>query len=295
MNNDGQHVDLTYRSYLMCAPDYFKISYEINPWMQTTIQPNLDLAYKQWCNLVENLERAGAEIVFIEPVSSLPDMVFTADVGYVDGSRFFLGRFHHLERSFESTYYAQWFQDHDYELIAPLSSESCLEGGDVMVFRNHLIAAHGFRSDLSAHLALAQRLELNVVPIRLVDPRFYHLDTCFCRLDDRRAIVAPCAWDRRSCERVQQLVPEPLVIEVDEALTFCTNSVIMGTTIIMPDCPPRVSHILEKWGFDICISPVSEFLKAGGGVHCLTLDLGIPSQKCKDAACSLPRARYVLS
>jgi N-dimethylarginine dimethylaminohydrolase len=70
-------------------------------------------------------------------------------------------------------------------------------------------------------------------------------------------------------------VPEPLVLELDEALTFCANSVVIGTNMVMPNCPPRVGRILEGWGFDICVSPVSEFMKAGGGVRCLTLALDV--------------------
>jgi N-dimethylarginine dimethylaminohydrolase len=68
-------------------------------------------------------------------------------------------------------------------------------------------------------------------------------------------------------------VPEPLVLELDEALSFCANSVVIGQNIVMPACPPRVGRILESWGFDVCVSPVTEFMKAGGGVRCLTLAL----------------------
>jgi N-dimethylarginine dimethylaminohydrolase len=72
---------------------------------------------------------------------------------------------------------------------------------------------------------------------------------------------------------IEKLVPEPLVLELDEALTFCANAIVVGKTVIMPSCPARVGHILERWGFTLCISPVSEFLKAGGAVHCLALAL----------------------
>jgi N-dimethylarginine dimethylaminohydrolase len=36
-----------------------------------------------------------------------------------------------------------------------------------------------------------------------------------------------------------------------------------------------VGRVLEDWGFQVCVSPVSEFLKAGGGVRCLTLALDV--------------------
>ncbi|MGH3850234.1 MAG: hypothetical protein ACRDRT_11095, partial [Pseudonocardiaceae bacterium] len=94
-------------------------------------------------------------------------------------------------------------------------------------------------------------------------------------LDERRAIVAPLGWDRYGAAVVQALVPEPLVLEDDEALSFCANSVVVGTTVMMPVCPPRVGRQLEAWGFDVVVVAVDEFLKAGGGCRCLTLALDV--------------------
>ena len=112
-------------------------------------------------------------------------------------------------------------------------------------------------------------------PIELVDARLYHLDLTFCPLDDRRALVAPDAWDRYGRKVVEALVPEPLVLEADEVLAFCANSVVVGTTVVMPSCPPRVGRQLEAWGFDVAVVAVGEFQKAGGGCRCLTLALDV--------------------
>jgi len=108
-----------------------------------------------------------------------------------------------------------------------------------------------------------------------VDERLYHLDLTFCPLDDRRAIIAPMGWDAYGRKVIEALVPEPLVLEDDEALQFCANSVVVGTNIVMPNVPPRVGKQLEAWGFSVTESPVNEFLKAGGGCRCLTLALDV--------------------
>ena len=70
-------------------------------------------------------------------------------------------------------------------------------------------------------------------------------------------------------------MPEPLVLDTDEALSFCANSVVVGTTVVMPSVPRRVGHQLESWGFDVTECRVDEFLKAGGGCRCLTLALDV--------------------
>jgi N-dimethylarginine dimethylaminohydrolase len=74
---------------------------------------------------------------------------------------------------------------------------------------------------------------------------------------------------------VSDLVPEPLALELDEALSFCANSVVVGSTVVMPRCPPRVGRQLEAWGFDVAEAPIGEFAKAGGGCRCLTLALDV--------------------
>jgi N-dimethylarginine dimethylaminohydrolase len=74
---------------------------------------------------------------------------------------------------------------------------------------------------------------------------------------------------------VEALVPEPLWLTDDEALTFCANSVVVGRVVVMPATPPSVGRQLEAWGFEVTTCDVSEFLKAGGGCRCLTLALDV--------------------
>lgn len=271
--SDSQHC-----TYLMCPPDHYGVMYEINPWMNKTNQPDPDLAREQWCNLVSNLKEAGATVDILHPVTSLPDMVFTADIGIIDRKRFVMSSFRYPQRRPETLQGANWFRSRNYEVVElSLGSMASWESSDISPFRDFLLAGYGFRTTLSAHKALAQMLHCRVVSIKLVDPRFYHLDTSFCPLDDRKAIFVPAAWSRRNCELIEELIPEPLALELDEALTFCANSLVVGKTVIMPSCPLRVGRILESWGFTICISAVSEFLKAGGAVHCLALALHDPT------------------
>ncbi len=266
-----------HRAYLMCPPDHFGVMYEINPWMDRTVQPDRDLARKQWDTLVSNLKETGAAVEILRPVPSFPDKVFTADIGLIDRNRFIMSHFRHQQRQPEAHHGAHWFQRRNYEVVElPLEAGTSLESSNICLFRGYILAGYGFRTTLSAHRVLAHVSQYRVASIRFVDPRLYHLDMSFCPLDEHRAIVAPAAWSRRSCELLEKLVPEPLVLELDEALTFCANSIVIGKTVIMPSCPLRVGRILERWGFTIRLSPVSEFLKAGGAVLCLALALHGP-------------------
>jgi N-dimethylarginine dimethylaminohydrolase len=265
------------RRYLLCPPSHFGVLYEINPWMHKEVAVDAELALSQWHELADSLQAAGAQTDTMDPVAGLPDLVFTANAGVVDGRRFVVSRFRHSERRSEARHDAQWFSKEGFE-VHEIGAELgvCFEGaGDALPFGRGLLAGYRFRSDFVAHAAMARLLDVPVLSVELVDARFYHLDLTFCPLDRRRAIVTPHAWDRYGRAVVERLVPEPLVLDLDEALTFCANSVVVGNVVIMPSCPPRVGRILEDWGFEVCVSPVGEFLKAGGGVRCLTLALDV--------------------
>jgi N-dimethylarginine dimethylaminohydrolase len=263
------------RRYLMCPPEHFDVLYEINPWMHRDVKVDLERARDQWQRLFDALRAAGAEVEVMEPHPKLPDLVFTANAGIVNGDQFVPSRFRHPERQAEVPYDVEWFEKQGF-VVDPLPDGVSFEGaGDALPFGRILLAGYRFRSDAGSHAYLSTLTGAAVRSVELVDARLYHLDLTFCPLDDRRAIVAPDAWDSYGRKVVEALVPEPLALGLDDALTFCANSVVVGTRVIMPSCPPQVGRRLEAWGFDVEVSPVDEFLKAGGGCRCLTLALDV--------------------
>ncbi len=268
------------RRYLMCPPLHFGVLYEINPWMSSEVSVDPDRALAQWEGLVATLEAAGAEVVVMEPAADVPDLVFTANAGVVNGGQFVPSHFRHPERRPETPINAAWFGERGWR-VDHLPTELDHEGaGDALPFtpedgRTVLLSGYSFRSDAGAATELSRLLACPVRPIQLVDPRLYHVDLTFCPLDARRAIVAPLGWDAYGRKVVEALVPEPLVLTDDEALSFSANSVVVGTNIVMPVAPPRVGRQLEAWGFSVVGCPIDEFLKAGGGCRCLTLALDV--------------------
>jgi N-dimethylarginine dimethylaminohydrolase len=259
----------------MCPPAYFGVLYEINPWMHREVAVNRDVALAQWEALRAALGAAGAEVEVMTPRAEVPDLVFTANAGIVNGRQFVPARFRHPERQAETADDISWFARAGFT-VDELPDDVCQEGaGDALPFRGGLLAGYRFRSDATSHAYLSTLTGAAVRSVELVDERLYHLDLTFCPLDDRRAIVAPIGWDRYGRQVIEALVPEPLVLEDAEALAFCANSVVVGGTIVMPSCPPRVGRVLEAWGFDVVVCPVGEFLKADGGCRCLTLALDV--------------------
>jgi N-dimethylarginine dimethylaminohydrolase len=265
------------RRFLMCPPTHFGVLYEINPWMHTEVTVDVDLAHEQWNNLVTALRAAGAELEFMDPAEGWPDLVFTANAGIVNGRQFVPTHFKHPERQGETEHDIAWFQDRGY-VVDRLPETTIHEGaGDALPFglgeNKVLVSGYRTRSDSSSHAYLSRLTGAAVRSVELTDSRLYHLDLTFTPLDDQRAIIARMAFDRFGFETLTKLVPEPLVLEDDEALSFCCNSVVVGKNIVMPNCPPRVGRQLEAWGFSPVEAPVTEFMKGGGGCRCLTIAL----------------------
>jgi N-dimethylarginine dimethylaminohydrolase len=259
----------------MCPPEHFGVLYEINTWMHKEVAVDADLAREQWQTLVATLRGAGAEVELLPAVQGLPDLVFTANAGIVNGDQFVPARFRHPERQGETPYDIEWFATRNYEIDELPLGVSHEGAGDALPFGNVLLSGYRTRSDAASHAYLSKVTGAAVRPIELVDERLYHLDLTFCPLDDQHAMVAPIGWDSYGRKVVDALVPELLVLDDDATYKFCANSVVVGRTVVMPECPPDVGRQLEAWGFDVAVVDVSEFQKAGGACRCLTLALDV--------------------
>jgi N-dimethylarginine dimethylaminohydrolase len=274
------------RSFLVCAPDHFEVAYEINPYMHRQVHPDLDRASAQFEGLVATLRSAGATVQVLDAVDGLPDLVFTANAGIVDGERFIPSQFLHPERQGETPYDEEWFSSRGFEIVNLPGGDAFEGAGDALPFGLDLtedgspphpimVAGYRTRSSVRSHGELSQALGVPVRSVELVDDRFYHLDLVFCPLDSRRALIAPQGLDPFGMRVLTELVEEPVWLEDDEASSFCANSVVIDQVVVMPSVTPRLGRLLEGFGLEVAVSPVDEFLKAGGGCRCLTLALDV--------------------
>src|SRR5215210_302305 len=144
--------------FLMCAPAHYGVEYVINPWMAGNVhRVARDIAVKQWQALSENLHEL-AEVELVEPRPGLPDMVFTANGGFVMERRAVLTRFFHRERQDERQHFKKWFERRGFEVVE-LPDDVPFEGeGDALLDRERgfLWMGYGLRTDLGAHPMLAE-------------------------------------------------------------------------------------------------------------------------------------------
>lgn len=268
--------------FLMCPPDHYEVDYVINPWMEGNIhRSSRDRAVDQWQKLYHLLKDQSL-VDLASPQPGWPDMVFTANAGLVLGKTVILSRFYHKERQGEEPHFKQWFEDQGYT-VHELPKDLPFEGaGDALLDREGrwLWAGYGFRSELDSHPYLAKWLDIEVLSLRLMDERFYHLDTCFCPLTGGYLLYYPPAFDAYSNRLIEMRVSAAKRIPVSEAdaINFACNAVNIDRTVVMNKASDRLQAQLQAAGFQIIETPLSEFLKAGGAAKCLTLRVTEPVQ-----------------
>lgn len=271
------------RHYVAVEPSAYRIDYAINPFMDPADQPDRARAMQQWQVMVLTLRALGARVDVLAQRSDSPDMVYAMNLGlaFADPAgrpeQVVLSHMRYPERRAERRSAGPWFAERGFAVrqIGADGVGPCFEAGDAFAWGDALVVGYGPRTEELGLKALAAEIGVRVRGVRITHPAMYHLDLAFCPLDDRRAIVCPDAFDTASAQALLDLVPEPLVIDEAEALTFCANSVVVGRTVVMPACPPRVRAQLEAWGFEIVLLELGEFHKAGGSVRCLTNPLDV--------------------
>jgi N-dimethylarginine dimethylaminohydrolase len=257
----------------MCPPDYYGILYEINPWMSRSRGSTPEKASRQWTALYETLVSQGVRVELLTPQRDLPDLVFTANAGLMFEDRFFSSRFRHEVRARESPHYDRWFLEHGFK-VEHLPEGMYFEGaGDALFCGPTLFAGYRIRSDIRGHQHLGQVLNRMVLVLELINPRFYHLDTCFCPLAPGEAIYYPPAFDTYGRKVIETHVATLIEVTEAEAHRFGCNAVVVGKTVILNTGCDKLAGALKSRGYLPIAVELDEFLKAGGSAKCLTLRL----------------------
>jgi len=261
---------------LVCPPDFFGIEYEINPWMRLSNRVDHARAVQQWHELMCVFEKdLGVVIERMVPVPGLPDLVFTANAGVVVGQTAVVSRFRYPERQREEAYFEHWFRGHGYEILT-VDAGFYFEGaGDLLGFSEYWFGGYRQRSDIHVFPLLSERFHREIIPLELVDSRFYHLDTCFCPLSGGELLYFPAAFDVYGQTAITERVPDRLRLAVPEteALRFACNAVCVGRHVVLPAGCPITQDWLHVRGYEPHAVQLDEFMKSGGSAKCLTLAL----------------------
>jgi N-dimethylarginine dimethylaminohydrolase len=259
------------RTVLMCRPEYFTVSYRINPWMHPEDPTDTSLAVTQWDVLYRTYVDLGFEVHLIEPIPGLPDMVYAANGGFVIDNIAYGASFTYPERQPEGPAYMDWFGANGFDVRVP---EEVNEGeGDFLLVGDKILAGTGFRTATNSHREVAGIYGREVVSLNLVNPSFYHLDTAIAVLDDSNIAYLPSAFDEPSLGRLRALYPDAVVVTEEDAAVLGLNSFSDGYNVVIASRATDFERQLRERGYNPIGVDLSELLLGGGGVKCCTLEL----------------------
>ena len=259
------------RHYVMTPPTFFAVEYAINPWMDTSTSVDTHVAMNQWESLRQTYKELGHTVELVEPVAGLPDMVYAANGGLLVNGKAVVARFAYPQRAGESAAYAEWMSRHGFR---PIETRYVNEGqGDLLVVGSIVLAGYGFRTDRSAHGEIAGAVEMPVVSLELVDPRFYHLDTALAVLDDTTIAYYPPAFSDESRTRLLEFFPDAIEVATTDAYVLGLNAVSDGRNVVHPAAATGFAEQLSDAGFVPIGVDLSELLKGGGSIKCCTLEV----------------------
>ncbi len=269
-----------HRRYLMCRPEHFTVSYRINPWMEPANPTDTAVALRQWQTLYDTYIALGHEVQLIDPIPGLPDMVYTANGGFVIDGIAYGAKFRFQERVPEAPAFMEWFGENGFEVVEPREVN---EGeGDFLLVGDTILAGTGFRSTGDSHREVGEVFDKEVVSLNLVDPRFYHLDTAISVLDPvqgpggvERANIAylPSAFDERSQAILAERYPEAILVDDADGAVFGLNSASDGLNVFISPRAKGFEAQLRERGYNPVLVDLSELLLGGGGIKCCTLEL----------------------
>jgi ornithine aminotransferase len=290
---------------MMSAPDQFEVSYRINPWMDPiqwrgaaeTLRRD---AIRGWGALRAAYEQLGATVEVQAAQPGLPDLVFTANAALVLDRTALLARFRHDERSRELAHNREFFESLRakgwIDTIVETPESLHFEGaGDALwdATRGILWTGWGQRSSREMSAEIERIYQVPTVPLELIDPRFYHLDTCLCVLSGGEVIYFPAAFSPSAREVIAELVGPDRLIEaaVADAERLAVNSVCLGRDLMMCHASEPLREVLAARGYEVHVVPLDSFNRSGGSAYCLTLRLDLSSRAATAAARPLPHPK----
>jgi len=256
----------------MCRPDYFRIAYQINPYMHTSSQPEAEKLAPEYAAIVAAHEAAGRKLHFIEPDPAWPDMVYTANTALIRGKKAVLANLP-KERAGEVKLAGEWLRAHGFETFAcPVMFSG--QGDALPTGTGAVIKGRGWRSHPDSDNFVAKTLGYEVIPVRSVSAQWYDIDlsigvvkpgviaVCLDTLDDESQLLLASRSDLR-------IIP----VSLEEAQKAALNLVSDGTTVTITTGVPNLAAALRAEGLTVIERSIEQLWKGGGGLRCTTLAL----------------------
>lgn len=261
---------------VLCNPEFFDVDYIINPWMKGNVHKiNKELAKNQWLEFKRILISKGIFVKEIKGKKGFPDMVFTANHGIRIKDFFVVSNFRFKERRGEIDVAIP--QILEGEKLSRIDCPYFWEGeAELFKFKENLyIGGYGKRGTLEALRWFEEIFDIKVIPLELIDERFYHLDTCLT-MRNKKVYLFRGAFSEKSLANLEKAIGKERIfyLSKEAAENFAANCIQLENCVIVGTKNKNVLDELKNlFQTEIISLDMSEFIKSGGSVFCSKLFL----------------------
>jgi len=287
------------KQVLMSSAEHFSTAQQINPYYDNTSPVDGMKAREEHAGIAQLFREAGIVVETVAAPAGCQDGVYTANWGLVRGNTAVLARLPNARKGEEA--YAKAQLEARGLTVVTLPEDWHFSGqGDALPFGDMLFCGSGYRSDERAQAFVAetlgfQRVQLRAIPERDAlgqpvinsvsgwpDSFFYDIDLAISiirppAVDGSGGIIAYCpeAFLPESRETLAGLEGiDKIEVNFEEATKgFACNLVSTGETVVMSAHAPKFRAELEKRGLTVLTPEVTELIKGGGFIRCVSLTL----------------------
>lgn len=278
---------------LMSGADYFDDGYAINAHMDDKLAVDITLAATEHANVADCLKQAGITVDKVAPPASCQDGVYTANWALVHKNFAIMANLPNI-REAEEPYAEKALKDRGYEIIKLPKDVHFSGQGDALPCGDYLFVGTTYRTSPEAHYYLEKHTDLHVISLQTIpqlddsgnlvinkvtgwpDSFFYDLDLALAVISPGLIAWCPEAFTEESRIKIRNIADlEKIEVSLDEAMNgFACNLVSTGKAVVMGDRAPLFKAELERRGLTVYTPHVTELLKGGGFIRCVTLTLG---------------------
>ncbi|KXK26477.1 MAG: Amidinotransferase [candidate division WS6 bacterium OLB20] len=133
---------------------------------------------------------------------------------------------------------------------------------------------YGKRTQKEAASYLSDILGSDVTPLELIDPYYYHLDTAFSPLTDDIALYNPRSFTEVGRQTLSDSFTTLIETSEEDNRYMAPNLLRHNNNLVMAEgISDSLKQTLAGHGFTVHTVATSEFLKGGGSIKCLSLQI----------------------
>lgn len=222
-----------------------------------------DLAVRQHEEYCGMLARRGVAVTTLYDNLSCADCCFVEDTALIVDELAIIASMGVVSRRSETTAIASELAK--YRELVCVSYPSTLEGGDVLQAGKNIFVGLSTRTNLRGIeevVRILKSLDYRIFPVPVRGS--LHLTTACSLIDDETVLINPRWADT-------QAFGDFRILNTPEDEPWGANTFRIGETVCMEASFPKTVELVHELHDDLEVLNISEFLKAEGGLSCLSL------------------------